>query len=147
MIKIIMAFLQSAAMPLQRILILFTTTYIKVKNGDGKYTICNFNNQKIFNETFDYVELYADYAALVNDGKLNLKFYDKNKLNEEAFNLSNRDYVKTTVYDENNTLIETKQSFSMEENNHILTITIQKDNDSDFEIVNVSEGEVSKNLQ
>ena len=60
---------------------------------------------------------------------MNLKFYDKNKLNEDAFNLSNTSYVKTSVYDNNNTLKETKESFSIEENNNIITITIKKDND------------------
>ncbi len=125
----------------------FTASYIKAKDTSGKYVVYNYNNQNTFNETFDYVELKDDYAILINDNKMNLKFYDKNKLNEDAFNLSNTAYVKTSVYDNNNTLKETKESFSIEENNNIITITIKKDNDSSFEVVNKAEGLLNKDLR
>lgn len=125
----------------------FTDTYVKVKDTSGKYVVYNYNNQNIFNESYDYVELRNDYAVLINDNKMNLKFYDKNKLNEDAFNLSNTSYVKTNVYDKANTLKETKECFSLEENNNIITLTIKKGNDSSYEVINKAEGLLNKDLR
>lgn len=121
--------------------------YVKVKLDTGKYEVYNYNNQNILNESFDYVELYSDYAVLINDTKMYLKFYDKNKLNEDAIELNNKNYVKTSIYDESNTLKETKESFSIEENNEILTITILNNTDSKTVMVNKAEGNLNKNLR
>ena len=122
-------------------------SYVKVKQPTGGYEVYNYNNQNVFNEVFEYVELYEDYAVLIQDGKMMLKFYDKNKLNEEAITLNNKEYVKTNVYDEDNVLKETKESFSIEENNNIITITIIKDTDKATVSVNKQEGNISKSLK
>lgn len=121
--------------------------YVKVKLDTGKYEVYNYNNQNILNESFDYVELYSDYVVVINDTKMYLKFYDKNKLNEDAIELSNKDYVKTSIYDETNTLKETKESFSIEENNEILTITILNNTDSKTVMINKAEGNLNKSLR
>lgn len=121
--------------------------YVKVKLEDGKYEVYNYNNQNILNESFDYVELYSDYVILINDTKMYLKFYDKNKLNEDAIELSNKDYVKTSIYDETNTLKETKESFTIEENNEIININILNSTDSKIVMVNKAEGNLSKSLR
>lgn len=121
--------------------------YVKVKLDSGKYEVYNYNNQNVLNESFDYVELYSDYAVLINDTKMYLKFYDKNKLNEAAIELSNKDYVKTSIYDEENTLKETKESFSIEENNEMLTINILNNTDSKTIMVNKAEGNLNKTLR
>ncbi len=125
----------------------FTETYIKALNNEGKYVVYNYNNQKIFDESYDYVALYNDYAVLINDNKMYLKFYDQNKLNEEAILLKNKNYVKTSVYDTNNVLKETRESFYLEENNGIISITIFDGNSSSIEVVNKNEGNLSKNLR
>lgn len=121
--------------------------YVKVKLDTGKYEVYNYNNQNILNESFDYVELYSDYVVVINDTKMYLKFYDKNKLNEDAIELSNKDYVKTSIYDETNTLKETKESFSIEENNEILTLTILNNTDSKTVMINKAEGNLNKSLR
>lgn len=121
--------------------------YVKVKLDSGKYEVYNYNNQNVLNESFDYVELYSDYVVLINDTKMYLKFYDKNKLNEAAIELSNKDYVKTSIYDEENTLKETKESFSIEENNEMLTINILNNTDSKTIMVNKAEGNLNKTLR
>lgn len=126
----------------------FNNTYIKVKTNDDKYIVYNYNNQNIFNESYDYVELFNDYAILINDTKMFLKFYDKNKLNEDAIHLSNKDYVKTSIYDEKNTLKETKESFRTEENNNIITIYVKNNSSSDISVtINKAEGILNKNLR
>lgn len=122
-------------------------TYIKVKLDTGKYEVYNYNNQNIFGESYDYAELYKDYAILIQDTKMYLKFYDKNKLNEDAIQLNNKDYIKTSVYDETNTLVETKEAYTLEENGDIITLTIKNGNDQTIQMVNKAEGNVSKNLR
>lgn len=121
--------------------------YVKVKLDSGKYEVYNYNNQNIMSESFDYIELYDDFAVLINDTKMALKFYDKTKLNEELIELSNKDYIKTSVYDENNTLKETKESFSIEQNNEILTISILNGNDAKTTMINKAEGTLNKSLR
>ena len=125
----------------------FNATYITALNDVGKYVVYNYSNQKVFDDTYDFVKLYDDFAVLIDDTKMYLKFYDGSKLNEEAYNLSNRNYVKTSVYDANNVLKEVRESFSIEENNDLLTITLYNGVDNNFEIVNKAEGELNKKLR
>ena len=125
----------------------FNETYIKAKNNEGKYVVYTYGNQKVFEESYDYIELYEDYAALINENKMVLKFYDQNKLNEEAINLKNTDYVKTSVYDANHVLKETKESFSLEENNDIITITLYEGASTEMVTLNKNEGKLNKNLR
>lgn len=125
----------------------FNKTYVKVQQNAGKYEVYDYNGSNIFNESFDYIELYNDFAALLNGKELNLKFYDTNKLNEEAILLNNLDYVKTSVYDEKNKLINKKEAFSIEENNDIITITIVNGDSTTTTTVNKAEGTISKNLK
>lgn len=122
-------------------------SYIKVMQDTGVYEVYNYNNQNTFGETFDYVELMDDYAILIKDGKMYLKFYDKNKLNEEGITLQNKDYVKTSIYDEDNKLKETRESFSIEENNNMINITIYNNGESNVVQINKNEGNVSKSLK
>lgn len=121
--------------------------YVKVLMDSGKYEVYDFNGSKVFNESYDYVELYDDYAALINDSKLYLKFYDNAKLIEEPITLNNKEYVKKSIYDENNKLVETKESFYIEENNDIITIHVSKDSTETSTTINKLEGKISKNLK
>lgn len=123
------------------------SNYIKVMQDTGVYEVYNYNAQNIFGETFEYVELMDDYAVLVKDSKMYLKFYDKNKLNEEGIPLYNKEYVKTNIYDEDNKLKETKVSFEIEETNNTITLTIFNENDSTNQTINKAEGTLSKTLK
>ncbi len=122
-------------------------TYVKVLNGEGKYEVRNFNNQNVFGSSYDYVELRSDYAILITNDQMFLKFYDKNKLNEEGIPLFNKDYVKTSVYDENNQLKETKECFGIEENNDIITLSIHNNEEIITSTINKKEGSISKTLR
>lgn len=122
-------------------------SYIKIMQDTGAYEVYNYNGQNTFNDTFDYVELMEDYAILIKENKMYLKFYDKNKLNEEGIPLYNKEYVKTNVYDETNKLKETKESFLIEENNNTITITIFNGKDTSNQTVNKAEGVLSKSLK
>ncbi len=122
--------------------------YVSVQLEDGKYEVHNYNNQNIFNDKYDYVKLFEDYAVLIEDTKLYLKFYDNNKLNEEAILLKNKNYTKTSIYNESHQLKEVKESFRIEENNDILTITIVDDLAEDTNVlINKAEGTFNKTLR
>lgn len=121
--------------------------FIKVLLDNGKYEVVNYNNQSLFRENYDYVELYEDYVALVKDSKLYLRFYDKNKLNEDAILLSSDDYVKTSIYDENNTLKETKEAFYIEEDGEIITVAVNSNNGFASKTINKMEGTLNKSLR
>ena len=121
--------------------------YIATKLDSGKYEVYNYNNQSVLNESYDYVSLYGDFVILINDTNMYLKFYDKNKLNEEAIILNNKDYVKTSVYDNNKNLKETKMSFGVEENNEIITITVAKNSENNVVMINKAEGVLSKSIR
>lgn len=121
--------------------------YVTVLLDDGKYEVHNYNNQNIFEGTYDYAALYEDYAILIQDMNMYLKFYDNNKLNEEAIQLKNKEYIKTNVYNENQQLVETKESFHIEENNNIISIIINNGIDQSTIMVNKAEGSLNKSLR
>ena len=122
-------------------------TYIAAKQNTGVYEVYNYNNQNVFNDSFEYVELYDDYAVLIKENKMYLKFYDKNKLNEEGIPLANKDYVKTTIYNEEGRALETKEAYSIEESNNTLTIKVYNNGETSDTIINKLEGAISKNLK
>lgn len=124
----------------------YTKDYIKVKTNLG-YEVYDYSANHVFEESFEYVDLYNDYAVLIKDKKMNLKFYDKHKLNEESIPLYNDDYVKKSIYDQKNHLKETKQSYSIEENDNIITIHAIKESGSTSITVNKAEGNLNKSLK
>lgn len=123
-----------------------TKKYIKTIDESGKYSVYDYNGKEIFTD-YDYIELYDEYAALINEKKMTLKFYDGAKLNEEEIKLKNTNYVKTNVYDEENVLKETKESFYLEENNNTINIHIVKDEEVEITTLNKLEGLRSKTIK
>lgn len=120
--------------------------YVKTINDSGKYSVYDYNGKEIFSD-YDFVELYDEYAALVNDKKIELKFYDDTKLHEEEMSLFNTDYLKTNIYDEENKLIETKESFYIDENDNTINLTLVKNDDTKIININKAEGLRNKTLK
>lgn len=120
--------------------------YVKTINDSGKYSVYDYNGKEIFSD-YDFVELYDEYAALVNDKKIELKFYDDTKLHEEEMSLFNTDYLKTNIYDEDNKLIETKESFYILENDNVINLTLVKNDDTKIININKAEGLRNKTLR
>lgn len=118
-------------------------SYVKLVNAEGKYDVFDFKGQKVFDDSFQYVELYEDYVGLVLDGKFYLRYYDKNKMSEEGIELKTTSFVKESIYDENQQLIETKEAFSLEDNNNIIVVHVGEATTS----INKLEGELSKRLK
>ena len=123
-----------------------TEKYIKIMNESGKYSVYDYFGKEIFAD-YDYIELYDEYAALINEKKMTLKFYDGAKLNEEEIKLKNNNYIKTNVYNEDKVLKETKESFYIEENNNTINVNVIKNEEVEITNINKFEGLRSKNLK
>ena len=119
--------------------------YIKILKDNKKYAVYDYNGHEIFNN-YDYVELFDEYAAVINNNKMILKFYDNNKLNEEEIVLDNSNYVSTKIYDKENNLKEEKKSFKIEEKNNLINIKIFKNNDLNKITLNKLEALKSKTI-
>lgn len=122
----------------------FNKKYLKVLKDDKEY-IYDYNGKEIFSEGYDYVELYDNYAALINNRAMLLKTYEGLKLNENEIRLKNNSYVKKYTYDELGTLIESLESFSLTESQNIITIKIT--GEDEVKTINKLEGEFNKNLK
>ncbi len=123
----------------------FNAKYVKAMDADNKYHIYDYNAKEIFKETYDYVELYDNYAALVDNKQMYLKTYNNEKLNEEGIRLKNSSYVKEHYFNEYGTLVKTVESFKLTDSNNLISIQIA---DSDeVKTVNYLEGMLSKDLK
>lgn len=123
-----------------------TPKYITTVDDYGVYSVYDYNAVEVFTG-YDYIELYSDYAALILDKKLTLQFYDKTKMLEEAIPLMNTDYRKTNIYDAENKLKETKESFTLEEKNNIITIQVKTRETQKFTTINKLEALNNKNIK
>lgn len=133
----------SVSTPLQGKIKNLNGSYVKLVNAEGKYDVFDFKGKKVFDDSFQYVELFEEYVGLVLDGKLHLRYYDKNKMNEEGIELKTNQFVKESIYDDENQLIETKEAFSLEEHNHLITVHVGEAATT----INKLEGELSKRLK
>ncbi len=97
--------------------------YIKVVNETNTYSVYDYNGKEIFSG-YEYVELYDDYAALIENKKMKLKFYDQTKLQEDDIVLFNTTYTPINIYDEENHLQSTEESFYIEENGNTITVHV-----------------------
>lgn len=125
----------------------YTGNYLKIEDSSGLYKVVNYNNQNVFDKSYDYVEVYNDFVALVSDMSMYLKFYDNAKLNEDVIPLKNRDYVKTSIYDESKIKIGEKNSFTIQEEENNIVVTIEDNGNKNQVLINKSEGEFSKSLR
>ncbi len=123
-----------------------TKKYIKIIDDFGKYRVFDYDGKEVFNN-YDYIELYDQYAALINDNKLNLKFYDGAKLNEEEIALNNVDYLKTDIYDDEQNIKETRESFLIEEKGDYINVNIKNQAEFNKVKINKNEGLRSKTLK
>jgi len=97
-----------------------STSEIKYYNDDlivasesSEYALYDYEGNMITND-YDFIAICGEYAVLVKGYKAYVIDKDGLKYNEEAISLSNTNYVKTYVYDDNDALTETKKSFKLE---------------------------------
>ena len=104
------------------------------------YNLYSYDNEELISD-YDYIGLNDDLISLVKNNRLYLRDNDLNKLNEDGIRLSNSDYVRKYIYDNDNKLKETKKSYDIAVQDNIAMVTV----DSDIKNINILEGKVSKN--
>ena len=84
-----------------------------VANVSGDYAVYDYK-ANLVDTGYEFITLKDKYLFLVNDDKLYVKNSDKKKLNEGNIKLKNSNYVKTSIYNSEGELKETKLSFDIQ---------------------------------
>jgi len=124
-----------------------------IKSYNDKYIVANNNGYYVFDykgnlvidESYQYITLLDDYVALVQDQKLYIRDYNKNKYNEVGISLNSSDYNPINVYSKEKSLIETKKAFDISIDDGGLNVTYVNRNKEKTETINVNDGKVSAN--
>ncbi len=122
----------------------FNQSVIKVQDAEGYYHLVNYENQEISSNEYDYIDLLEEYAIFIFEQMAYVKDFEGNKMNIDGIELKNTTYLPTAIYNENNRLKETKQSYEISYQGKIMNIRIT---DGDTVSINLNEGRVSKSLK
>lgn len=90
---------------------MYNNNYVVAVVGDD-YNVYDYQ-ANLLDTGYEYITVVDKYIALVDSKKLYIKDNEKTKYNENGIKLSNVNYVKTFVYDENDQLVNTKRSFEL----------------------------------
>ena len=102
----------------------------------------DLNGNKVINIEYDNILLDKDFVFGINSRKMTIYDNNLNKLNEEEIKLKSLDYKTSYIFDEKNTLKETKKPFEFTYSNGSLTITY----DDKEKTINVYEGAFNSKL-
>ena len=118
----------------------YNDSYIVTKNND-KYYLIDYNNEEFLSD-YDYIRLVdKDKVAVVKDNQVYIKSVNESKYNEEGYQLNNDNYRVVNVYDKDNKKVSSKEAFTTQINNNVLSLFIDKDT----LLIDLTEGEASKN--
>lgn len=105
-------------------------------------TLYDLNGNKVINKEYEYIMLDKDFVFGVNSRKMTIYDNSLNKLNEEEIKLKSLDYKTSYIFDEKNSLKETKKPFEFTYSNGKITVTY----DDKEKTINVYEGLFSSKL-
>lgn len=105
-------------------------------------TLYDLNGNKVINKEYEYIMLDKDFVFGVNSRKITIYDNSLNKLNEEEIKLKSLDYKTSYIFDEKNSLKETKKPFEFTYSNGKITVTY----DDKEKTINVYEGLFSSKL-
>lgn len=89
----------------------YNDNYVVTLTGDD-YSIYDYKGN-VLDTGYEFISVVGKYIALVDSKKLYIKDNEGTKYTESGVKLSNTNYVKTFVYDENDQLTDTKRSFEI----------------------------------
>lgn len=96
----------------------------------------DLNGNKVINKEYEYIMLDKDFVFGISSRKMTIYDNSLNKLNEEEIKLKSLDYKTSYIFDEKNSLKETKKPFEFIYSNGKITITY----DDKEKTINVYEG-------
>ena len=102
----------------------------------------DLNGNKVINKEYEYIILDKGFVFAIASRKMTIYDENLNKLNEEEVKLKTLDYKTAYIFDDKNSLKETKKPFEFNYSNGRLTITY----DDKEKTINVYEGTLSSKL-
>ena len=123
----------------------YNDNYVVVYAGK-EYSVLDYEGNMI-DGGYEFATVYNKYALFVDSKRVYVRDKDKNKYTETGIKLNSTSYIKTYVYDTNDTLVETKRSFDVVEKDGELEFTIWVDGSKDatYERLSIAEATVNKN--
>jgi len=118
----------------------FSEKYVAVYN-EG-YSLYDYEGNNVFDEIFEFIDFEDEYIFIVKDNK-KMYIYDENlaKYNEDAIKLKNDYFNPTYVFDDNNTLKNTKKAYTLEIEDDQITVSL---NESSEKKISVYEGQINQ---
>ena len=122
----------------------YNGNYVKTKDATNKYTLYDFEANKIDGD-LNYIDLLDNYyLAVDSENKLKIYDYEKTKYIEDGIELYNTDYVKTIKTKDKNEDATASYAYTYSLDNNELTLHINNNNQEETTIINLLEGLASK---
>lgn len=120
----------------------YNAKYIKVLDNNNSYVLLNYDNEELLSSS--YIDVLDDYIVTVDDDQ-KLFVYDNNlvRLMANQLVLANNDYIKTSIFDTNNELIETKVSYEVSVLGSILYVNVFNGEEKTENKYNILEAKLS----
>ena len=125
----------------------YNSNYVVIEKND-EYSIYDYKGNLI-DGGYDFATVVDKYIALVSNNTLYIKDGEKTKYTEVGIKLSNKNYVKTYVYDENDQLVETKRSFEFNIKDNEIEVVVYSSSGKDpkHTQLNINEALVNKKYE
>ncbi len=120
----------------------YNNKYIKVINNDNAYILLNYDNEEVLGDA--YIDVLDDYIVTVDSDK-KLLVYDNNlvRLMANKLALINNDYIKTSIFNTNNELTETKISYEVSVLGNTLYVNVYNGEENAENKYNILEAKLS----
>lgn len=121
----------------------YNSSYVKTINTNNSYSLYDYKNKKAL-DNYPYIDVLDEYVVTIDNNK-DLFVYDDNliRLMANKLALTSSDYIKTSVFDSDNTLIETKQSYDISVLGKLLYINVYNGEDKTENTYNILEAKLS----
>lgn len=123
----------------------YNDTFLVAKVS-GEHNLYNYK-ASLLSGGYDFISVNGKYAALVDDkNHITVIGEDQTKYNEGSISLRNSHYVKTYVYDEEDTLSRVNRSFEWTVKGSTIEFTIYEEGEDDptYKTITLVEGLASK---
>ena len=125
----------------------FNNGYVKVVNQSGKYLLYNYEAQEIGNQSYDYIELLNDYAAVITNQKLYIRDYQNNRMNGEGIDLKSSQYRRKIIYNKETKETKIEQAYEFDLVYDTLNIKVYENQEAFTTHLNLLEGKISSNIK
>jgi len=121
----------------------YNDKYLKTINPEGLYNLYDYSNNKVL-DSYTYIDVLDDYIATVDNDK-KLFVYDNNlvRLMVNKLTLISSDFVKNSIFDNDNNLVSVSQSYDISVLGNILYINVYNGEDKTENTYNILEAKLS----